>query len=287
MSENTRNKQTPYPLWVWAILLSGLILLYLLYSHATSEKALEIQQDIQSRTTQSLLSSEQTSTVSVAVDGRDVTLNGMVDNQQSRVAAEKIAMRIAGVRQVNNLITLGQQEATPDATETTTISVAKLEPMPDEFPPLPELSATVEPIPDEFAPLEEEVTQTSEITAIEKAQEKFSQLDFTTITFEKNSTALTAIAQQTLNNAAKILVENPSVNIGIEGHTDSSGNPQLNLRLSNQRAKSVFDYLVSAGVDATRIEANGFGDQFPIAPNETEAGRIKNRRIEIKVKNGE
>jgi len=61
----------------------------------------------------------------------------------------------------------------------------------------------------------------------------------------------------------------------------------LNLKLSNQRAKSVLNYLVNAGVESTRIEANGYGDQFPIAPNETKAGRIKNRRIEIKVKNGE
>lgn len=75
--------------------------------------------------------------------------------------------------------------------------------------------------------------------------------------------------------------------ISVDGHTDSSGNPEINLTISKQRAKSVFDYLVSAGVDATRIDANGFGDQFPIAPNETKAGRIKNRRIEIKVKNGE
>lgn len=47
------------------------------------------------------------------------------------------------------------------------------------------------------------------------------------------------------------------------------------------------NYLISAGVDSARIEANGFGDHFPIAPKETEAGRIQNRRIEIKVKNGE
>ncbi|MCL4135949.1 UNVERIFIED_CONTAM: hypothetical protein GTU68_032261, partial [Idotea baltica] len=105
--------------------------------------------------------------------------------------------------------------------------------------------------------------------------------------FEKNSSALTTIAQQTLDSAAKTLLDNPSVTISVGGHTDSSGNPESNLRLSTKRATSVLDYLVSAGVGATRIEANGFGDQFPIAPNETKAGRIKNRRIEIKVKNGE
>ena len=287
MPENTQNRQTPSPLWVWAILLLGLILLYLLYSQATSKKAHEIQQDIQTRTTQSLLNSTQISSVSVTADGRDVTLSGSVDSQDMRATAENIALRTVGVRRVNNLITIGQQEATIEPSEAKPISAAKIEPIPNEFPALPESTAKVEPLPKDFAPLEEVEIQTDKIVAIEKTQEKFRQLDFSNITFEKSSSALTGIAQQTLNSAAKALIENPSVNISVEGHTDSSGNPELNLDISKQRAKSVFEYLVNAGVEATRIEANGFGDQFPIAPNETEAGRIKNRRIEIKVKNGE
>ena len=257
MPENTHNKQSPCSVWIWGLLILGLILLFLLYSRATSEKAQEIQQDIQTRTSQNLLGSEHASAVIATTDGRDVTLKGVVDNQQAMITAEKIARQTAGVRQVNNQISVSMQEA------------------------------SVEAMPEEFAPLEDEVIQTDQETAIEQAQEKFSQLDFSNITFEKNSTALTPIAQQTLDSAAQALLENPSVNISVEGHTDSSGNPELNLKISKQRAESVFNYLVDAGIEATRIEANGFGDQFPIAPNETEAGRIKNRRIEIKVKNGE
>ena len=287
MPENTQNRQSPSPLWVWAILLLGLILLYLLYLQATSEKAHEIQQDIQARTTQSLLNSTQISSVSVTADGRDVTLNGSVDNQDARAAAENIALRTVGVRRVNNLITIGQQQASIEPSQTKTISAIKLEPMPNELPALAESSAKIEPLPKEFSSLEEVAIQTDKAVTIETAQEKFRQLDFSNITFEANSSALTAIAQQTLNSTAKALIENPSVNISVEGHTDSSGNSELNLDISKKRAKSVFDYLVSAGVEATRIEANGFGDQFPVVPNETEAGRIKNRRIEIKVKNGE
>ncbi len=283
MPENTQNRQTPCPLWIWAILLLGLILLYLLYSRATSEKALQIQQDIQSRTTQSLLESEQTSSVSATTNGRDITLTGSVNNQDTRAAAEKIAMRTVGVRQVDNQITVAKQGSSTKPS----MAVAKLEKMPADFPPLPTLSAKVETMPDEFAPLEDESAQTDEIAAIAETQEKFSQLDFSNVTFEKNSSALTAIAQQTLDSVAKTLLDNPSVAISVGGHTDSSGNSELNLKLSTKRATSVLNYLISAGVDATRIEANGFGDQFPIAPNETQAGRIKNRRIEIKVKNGE
>jgi outer membrane protein OmpA-like peptidoglycan-associated protein len=283
MPENTQNRQTPCPLWIWAILLLGLILLYLLYSRATSEKAQQIQQDIQSRTNQSLLELEQTSSVSANTNGRDITLTGSVNNQDARAAAEKIAMRTVGVRQVDNQITVAEQGSSTKPS----MAVAKLETMPADFPPLPTLSAKVETMPDEFAPLEDESAQTDEIAAIAETQEKFSQLDFSNVTFEKNSSALTAIAQQTLDSVAKTLLDNPSVAISVGGHTDSSGNSELNLKLSTKRATSVLNYLVSAGVDATRIEANGFGDQFPIAPNETEAGRIKNRRIEIKVKNGE
>ncbi|MFK8026751.1 MAG: OmpA family protein [Gammaproteobacteria bacterium] len=282
MPENTHNKQTPCPIWIWAILLLGLILLYLLYSRATTVKALEIQQDIQSRVSQNMLESEQANSVTVNTDGRDVTLTGVLQNQESSTEAEKIALRTIGVRQVDNQITVGQPTVDDQAIITKTTPAAKLEPMPAEFSPLPQLSATVEPMPEEFAPLEEDTSQ-----AIETAREKFSQLDFSNITFEKNSSALTAIAQGTLDSAAKTLLENTSVAISIAGHTDSSGNPESNLKLSQQRATSVLNYLINAGVDASRIEANGFGDQFPIAPNETQAGRIKNRRIEIKVKNGE
>ena len=287
MPQNTQNRQSPCPLWIWAILLLGLILLYLLYSRATSEKAQEIQQDIQNRTSQNLLKSEQSSTVSVTTDGRDVTLNGLANTEESRAAAEKIALQTTGVRRVSNLLSLDQQASGKQPSAKIAIPAAKLEPLPDEFPPLPELSAKVEALPEEFAPLEDESELAQKVAAIAKAQEQFNQLDFSNITFEKSSTALTAIAQQTLDSAVKTLLENPSVNISVDGHTDSSGNPELNLKLSHQRAKSVFDYLVNAGIDATRIDANGFGDQFPIAPNETKAGRIKNRRIEIKVKNGE
>ena len=139
MPESTQTRQTPYPLWIWVILLFGLIMLFLLYSRATSVKALEIQQDIQSRTSQSLLKSAQTSAVSVTADGRDVTLNGMVANQDSRSTAEKIAMRTIGVRQVNNLITLGSQKTITELPEKKLIPPAKLELMPDEFPALPEV----------------------------------------------------------------------------------------------------------------------------------------------------
>ena len=71
--------------------------------------------------------------------------------------------------------------------------------------------------------------------------------------------------------------------VRVTGYTDNSGNADYNTKLSLQRAEAVRDYLVSIGVDATKIEASGAGDATPIADNATTEGRAKNRRVEIEV----
>jgi OOP family OmpA-OmpF porin len=70
----------------------------------------------------------------------------------------------------------------------------------------------------------------------------------------------------------------------VEGHTDNVGADAYNMNLSKERAKAVMDYLVSKGVPATKISSVGYGEEKPIASNETEEGRSKNRRVEIKAK---
>jgi len=87
-----------------------------------------------------------------------------------------------------------------------------------------------------------------------------------------------------LDNVIKVLKKNPGVEVVIEGHTDSQGPEELNEELSEKRAQSVMNYLVENGVNADRISAKGHGESRPIADNETAAGRAKNRRIEIQVK---
>jgi outer membrane protein OmpA-like peptidoglycan-associated protein len=71
----------------------------------------------------------------------------------------------------------------------------------------------------------------------------------------------------------------------IEGHTDSQGSNALNLKLSNSRSKAVLDYLVSKGIDASRLTSKGFGEDNPIASNRTRRGRAQNRRVEINLAN--
>ena len=74
-----------------------------------------------------------------------------------------------------------------------------------------------------------------------------------------------------------------NINILIEGHTDSIGNSNSNLLLSNNRAQSVYDYLVSKSVKNDQISFKGFGDKVPISTNNTELGRSLNRRTSFRV----
>lgn len=84
-----------------------------------------------------------------------------------------------------------------------------------------------------------------------------------------------------LNRLAKLMNEKTNLKIQIEGHTDNIGDAKSNMELSLNRAKSVADYLISKGVDPTRIKTIGYGKTKPIAPNNTEQGRQLNRRVEF------
>ena len=88
-----------------------------------------------------------------------------------------------------------------------------------------------------------------------------------------------------LDAIVKIMNDFPKANFVIEGHTDSTGSAALNLRISEKRALAVRDYLTKNGVDKSRLEAGGFGEEYPIDTNSTRAGRAKNRRVDIKVVN--
>lgn len=86
-----------------------------------------------------------------------------------------------------------------------------------------------------------------------------------------------------LNKVLAFLQKNPSLKIEISGHTDNIGTAQYNLQLSENRAKSVYDYLVQHGIEAKRLSYKGFGYQKPLDSNDTEKGRANNRRTEMKV----
>lgn len=99
--------------------------------------------------------------------------------------------------------------------------------------------------------------------------------------FEVNSATLRADHFSTLDSLMNFLLDRPSLVVKISGHTDNTGTESHNMRLSLNRAKVVAEYLVGNGVDFDRVSFEGFGSSKPVAPNNTPAGRSKNRRVEI------
>ncbi|MBI1182680.1 type IX secretion system membrane protein PorP/SprF [bacterium] len=102
--------------------------------------------------------------------------------------------------------------------------------------------------------------------------------------FESGSAKLTNSSKEELNKIAAFLTVNKDMMLDISGHTDNTGNADANLILSKKRAQAVFDYLVSLGISPDRMSHQGYGDSKPLADNGTEAGRIANRRVELKIK---
>ncbi|HYM47448.1 MAG TPA: OmpA family protein [Burkholderiaceae bacterium] len=101
------------------------------------------------------------------------------------------------------------------------------------------------------------------------------------ISFDVGQAAIRPNFRPVLDNFAQSLQQNPSGTVTIIGHTDSTGSPAGNEPLSLQRADATRDYLVSRGVAANRFTIDGRGAREPVAGNETEAGRARNRRVEI------
>jgi K(+)-stimulated pyrophosphate-energized sodium pump len=116
-----------------------------------------------------------------------------------------------------------------------------------------------------------------------KPVDKTTWFDFDRLTFETGKTTLMAESQEQLKNIAEILKAFPAVNIKLGGYTDNTGNANANLKLSGDRAKAVKSELASLGIEDKRLEAEGYGQEFPIADNATEEGRSANRRISIRV----
>ena len=98
--------------------------------------------------------------------------------------------------------------------------------------------------------------------------------------------APTAESVQILDEAVDTLKRYPNIHVEVDGHTDSKGSDAYNQRLSDRRAKGVYEYLTAHGVDAARLDGpKGFGESQPIDTNDTAAGRQRNRRTELKVEN--
>jgi len=123
-------------------------------------------------------------------------------------------------------------------------------------------------------PLKSQERQLPEITNINLSGE---------VNFKTGKSDLLAGAKLKLDKAVEVLKNYPQTKWRIEGHTDITGSYQLNMRLSEQRAASVADYLISRGIDPSRLEVIGYGPDYPIGDNNTESGRSLNRRVSIEL----
>src|SRR5690606_15668886 len=115
-----------------------------------------------------------------------------------------------------------------------------------------------------------------------KAVDETTWFSFDRLEFETGSATLRPASGAQLDNIAAILAAYPDVSLKLGGYTDDTGDPDTNLQLSTARATSTLNELANRGVDAGRLAAEGYGEQFPVADNDTEEGRRKNRRIDVR-----
>ncbi|MCA9726748.1 MAG: OmpA family protein, partial [Candidatus Eisenbacteria bacterium] len=104
------------------------------------------------------------------------------------------------------------------------------------------------------------------------------------ILFDFDKATLKRDVEFALVRVATILNQFPEMQIAVEGHTDNIGSEAYNLDLSKRRARAVFDFLVSQGVDAARMTSDGFGMTRPVADNATDEGRQRNRRVDLVIR---
>lgn len=132
-------------------------------------------------------------------------------------------------------------------------------------------------------PVELELKRSGKVTFNNKTLQEGDDILLNNIQFDVNSAVLKTEGKTELDKLAAFMKQNSVVEILLSGHTSSEGGAALNRELSLKRVRSCKDYLVSKGIDDGRISIKGYGPDKPVAPNDTEANRAKNRRVEMKI----
>lgn len=129
----------------------------------------------------------------------------------------------------------------------------------------------------------EEIKQTVPDAQVTRVGEGINMTFNSGLLFKINSSVLSEAAQVNLAKAANVFTKYPETNILIEGHTDNTGTPEYNMELSKKRAHAVSDFLVSKGVSASRMDIKWYGETQPKYPNDNDANRALNRRVELAI----
>jgi outer membrane protein OmpA-like peptidoglycan-associated protein len=128
-----------------------------------------------------------------------------------------------------------------------------------------------------------ELQQSVPNATVERVGEGISMTFESGLLYKVNSSEISEAYMDNLNKIVEVFVKYPETNILIEGHTDDSGSDQLNMALSEKRTKAVGAYMVSKGVAPGRLTQKWYGESQPKYPNDTEANRQKNRRVELAI----
>jgi OmpA-OmpF porin, OOP family len=137
-----------------------------------------------------------------------------------------------------------------------------------------EIAATV--------PVADEPSQSVKLTLRYKRERPPQPLILDGVNFDTAKATIRPESFSHLDAVVDFMVHKQNARVEISGHTDNVGNAQANKTLSEKRAQACRNYIMSKGIDKKRLDAIGFGDERPIAPNDTDEGRQKNRRIEAK-----
>lgn len=127
-----------------------------------------------------------------------------------------------------------------------------------------------------------ELTQAIPTAEVNRVEEGINVTFDSSLAFQINSAEINSDYKDDLTAAASVFQNYPDTNILIEGHTDDSGPEEFNMKLSEKRAQAVADYLVSQGIDASRLEIKWYGETQPKYENDEE-NRAKNRRVELAI----
>jgi outer membrane protein OmpA-like peptidoglycan-associated protein len=106
------------------------------------------------------------------------------------------------------------------------------------------------------------------------------------IYFETNKAVILSKSYSILNSVAQAMKDYDRISVEVQGHTDSDGSASYNRKLSDERANSVRQYLIEAGISEDRLQAKGYGEDKPIDTNATPEGKERNRRVEFKIVGG-
>lgn len=285
-----------------AVILIGALLFALLTFMCITNKASDIQADIQARITNVLSNNTPTRWAAAKVDGRDVILTGVAPSEVLQQQTIDIVSDLAGVVDVDNQMTVASLESQLyppissnkaanekiDEKNVVENGGSKIDSEPEQQQKNALEPDIMEPL-DESQEVELEKakpeTQQSRVKSKPKiyCKSQFNQFVTTqTIAFSTNSFDIESQAKVVIYNLLQFADVCPDSIVEVAGHTDSKGNDAYNYRLSKQRAQSVVEMLIKNGIRADRLHMEGYGETKPISDNNSAQGQANNRRIELK-----